>query len=195
VTGSAHTAFPADGFTAAWATVDGDAELVERLERLSLRWENEAWTASSTIERERVECVVRLSPLWQPRQLLLFRDLPEPDLWLGTDGHGHWGEMNGAHRRELDGAIDVTVVRSGESCTAFEHTAPIRRLPIDVGGSFDTRVVEVDVETLAIEPALRTYRRLEATTWEVAQSGAVTVVHVDEFGLALDIEGRARRTA
>jgi hypothetical protein len=195
VTGSVHTAFPADGFTASWVTVDGDAGHDEHVERLALRWENEAWTASSTIERERVECVVRLSPLWQPRQLLLFRDLPEPDLWLGTDGHGHWGEMNGAHRRELDGSIDVTVVRSGESRTAFEHTAPIRRLPVDVGGSFDTRVVEIDVETLAIEPVLRTYRRLDAATWEVAQSGAVTVVRVDEFGLAVDVEGRVRRTA
>ena len=41
------------------------------------------------------------------RQFLLFRDLDEPDLWLATDGTGRWGEMNGAHRPELDGCYDV----------------------------------------------------------------------------------------
>ena len=189
MTATAHTAFPADGFTATWATWDG-----EHTEQLALRWENEAWTASSTVARERFEYIVRLSPLWQARQLLLFRDLDEPDLWLGTDGHGHWGEMNGAHRHDLEGAIDVTVVRDGQPCSAFEHAAPIRRLPIDVGGSFDTRVIEVDVETLGIEPVLRTYRKLATGLWEVAQGGTATEVRVDEFGLPLHVEGRFRRT-
>ena len=30
---------------------------------------------------------------------------------LGTDGRGRWGEVNGAHRPELDGATDVALVR------------------------------------------------------------------------------------
>ncbi len=188
VAAPAHTSFPADGFTACWATWDGDDA-----EQLTLRWENEAWTAASTIVRDRVECIVRLSPLWQVRQLLLFRDLPEPDLWLGTDGHGHWGEINGAHRRELEGAIDVAVVSGGGACGAFEHTIPIRRLPIDVGGSFDTRVLELDVETLAVESELRTYRKLAPGRWEVARAGVVTDVSVDEYGLPIEIAGRFRR--
>ena len=61
------------------------------------------------------------SPLWQVRQFLLFRDMEQPDLWLGTDGHGRWGELNAAHRPELDGALDVTIAGS-----PFVHSIPIR---------------------------------------------------------------------
>ena len=189
---SAHTAFPADGFTAAWATAGGD-EAGE--ERVTLRWENEAWTAATSLTRERVEVVLRLSPLWQVRQVLLFRDLDEPDLWLGTDGHGHWGEINGAHRTELDGAVDVTVATAGRAISAFVHTVPVRRLPVDVGGSFDARAVEIDVETLGLEPVLRTYRRVDLTAWEVSRHDGVVAFDVDEYGLPVDADGHFRRTA
>jgi uncharacterized protein len=190
VTVSAHTAFPADGFVAAWATVGDDHG-----ERVTLRWENEAWTAATSLTRERVELVIRLSPLWMVRQALLFRDLDEPDLWLGTDGHGHWGEINGAHRIELDGSVDVTVAARGNAISAFVHTVPVRRLPVDVGGSFDTRVVEIDVETLGLERVLRTYRRVDAAAWEVSQPDGVVCVTVDEYGLPVDIDGHFRRVA
>lgn len=188
VTVSAHTALPASGFTAVWATLGGEHE-----ERVALRWENEAWTAASSLSRERIELVVRLSPLWQVRQVLLFRDVEQPDLWLGTDGHGHWGEVNGAHRTELDGVSDVAVVLDGEPISAFVHTVPVRRLPVDVGGSFDTRVAEIDVETLGVESVLRTYRRVDDEAWEVAHGGAVTALTVDRYGLPVDVAGRFRR--
>ena len=190
VTVSAHTAFPADGFTAAWATAGGEHE-----ERVTLRWENEAWTAASSLSRERVEVVVRLSPLWHVRQVLLFRDLDEPDLWIGTDGHGHWGEINGAHRTELDGATDVSVADGGRTISAFVHAVPVRRLPVEVGGSFDTRVVEIDVETLGLEAVLRTYRRVDDAIWEVATPDGALTVTVDEYGLPVDVEGAFRRIA
>lgn len=179
------TAFPADGFAATWVTGEDARE-----ERLTLQWENEAWTASVALERERVECVIRLSPLWQVRQALLFRDLDEPDLWLGTDGHGRWGEMNGAHRLELTGAVDVSVTSEGIACSAFVHAIPIRRLPVDIGGSFDARVVEVDVETLSVDQALRTYRRLDVDRWEVTRDGEVTELHVDGYGLPIAVGSR-----
>ena len=109
-----HTAFPADGYTARWQTWDD-----EHIETLTLRWENEGWTASGEVGRERIHYVIRLSPTWQVRQFLLFRDLDEPDLWLATDGHARWGEMNGAHRPELDGCHDIDL-----ACTPFtQHAA------------------------------------------------------------------------
>jgi len=190
VTRSCHDAFPADGFAATWATWDGEHD-----EQVTLRWENEAWTAAGVVGQAQVEYVVRLSPLWQTRQFLLFRDLPEPDLWLGHDGRGHWGEMNGAHRRELDGAVDLAVSNGSRPASAFVHAVPIRRLPVDVGGSFDTRVVEVDVETLGIGSVLRTYRRLDHDAWEVSQDGDVVELNVDRFGLPTDVVGGFRRTA
>lgn len=180
----AHTALPADGFTARWQTWDA-----AHSEVLTLRWENEGWTASGEVERERIHYVIRLSPLWQIRQMLLFRDLEEPDLWLATDGSGHWGEMNGAHRTELDGCRDLHL-----DCTAFTLGLPIRRLPVDVGDSFEIPIVEVDTETLGVTRTTRHYQRISERSWECTLSGTQTLSFAcDEYGLILDHEGRFRR--
>jgi hypothetical protein len=92
------------------------------------------------------------------------------------------------------GSVDVTVAAAGNAVSAFVHTVPVRRLPVDVGGSFDTRVVEVDVETLGLEPVLRTYRRVAGTTWEVSHPDGVVSLTVDEYGLPVDVDGQFRRT-
>jgi len=178
-------AFPADGYSARWQTWDGTHG-----EALELRWENEAWTASGRVGREDVEYVIRLSPLWHVRQFLLFRDLPEPDLWLGTDGHGRWGEMNGVHRPELDGARDIAL-----AVTPFTHTLPIRRLPLDVGDSFSLPVLSIDVETLAVEPLTVSYERVAERTWVVSDAGSKLRFDVDCYGVPLDVAGLFRRAA
>ena len=81
---------------------------------MTITWENEAWTASGVVgapgEHNDVHYVLRISPTWHVRQFLLFRDVDEPDLWLGTDGNGRWGEINGAHRPDLDGCVDLDLV-------------------------------------------------------------------------------------
>lgn len=175
--------FPADGYETRWTTWDG-----EHSERLTVRWENEAWTVTGDVGRERVEYVIRLSPLWQVRQFLLFRDLPDPDLWLGTDGQGRWGEVNGAHRPELDGAHDLAL-----DVTPFTLSLPIRRLPLHVGDSVELPVLAIDVETLAIEPTVVTYHRTSDRTWRIHRGERTIEVTVDEYGLVTDVEGSFRR--
>lgn len=181
----AHTALPADGFTARWQTWDALHEEV-----LTLRWENEGWTATGEVGRERIHYVVRLSPLWQVRQMLLFRDLEEPDLWLATDGAGRWGEMNGAHRTELDGCRDLDL-----GCTPFTMMLPVRRLPVDVGDEFEVPVITVDVETLGIGTEPRAFSRISERGWVYRDSrdGEPRELTVDEYGLLLDDPGRYRR--
>lgn len=180
-----HSAFTADGYAARWQTWDGLDD-----ETLTLRWENEGWTATGEVTRERVHYVVRLSPTWQVRQFLLFRDLDDPDLWLATDGHARWGEMNGAHRVELDGCVDLHL-----DCTPFTATIPIRRLPVDVGDQMDCSVVAVDVETLSVRPVRHRYRRVARRRWERDDlaSGTTAAFDVDEYGLVLDLPSRFRR--
>lgn len=180
---SDHLAFPADGYTARWVTADG-----EHGETLTLTWENEAWTAAGRVEREQIEYVIRLSPLWQVRQFLLFRDLAEPDLWLGTDGAGRWGEINGAHRVDLDGAFDIAV-----ECTPFTHSLPIRRLPIAVGEAAELSVLTIDVETLGVVPTVVAYERTGTRSWRRHRHGTTTDFDVDEHGLPLDIAGEFER--
>jgi uncharacterized protein len=177
--------FSADGFTAGWVGVDDG-----RAEHLSLNWDNEAWTANVHVERERIDYVLRVSPLWQVRQFLLFRDMEQPDLWLGTDGHGRWGEVNGAHRPELDGARDVTIAGS-----PFVHSIPIRRLPLSVGDGVELIVLAVDAETLAVERMTRRYARLATRRWRVDDRTTSTEFDVDDYGIPADIGDDLRRVA
>jgi hypothetical protein len=181
----AHSAFPADGFTARWQTWDTAHEEV-----VTLRWENEGWTATGEVGREKIHYVVRLSPLWQVRQMLLFRDLEEPDLWLATDGSGRWGEMNGAHRTELDGCRDLDL-----GCTPFTMMLPVRRLPVDVGDEFEVPVIGIDVNTLGVARSARSYTRVSERAWLYREGSTATTreITVDEYGLALDDPGRYRR--
>ena len=181
-----YAPFPIDGHVVTWSTWEGDAE-----ETLDVRWENEGWTVSGVVGRERVQYVIRLSATWQMRQFLLFRDLEEPDLWLATDGSARWGEMNGAHRIELDGCYDVALV-----CTPFTTTLPIRRLPLQVGDTAELSVALVDVDTLDVRPARRRYTRVGERRWAVtdlALDAEPSVVDVDEHGLVIDEPGRFRR--
>lgn len=177
------SAFPADGYTARWNRADGEGG-----EELTLRWENEGWTAHGELSGERVTYVMRLSPTWQVRQFLLFRDLADPDLWLGTDGGGRWGEVNGAHRPDLDGCTDVHL-----DVTPFSVTIPIRRLSVEVGDGMALRAARVDIETLGVVPAHLRYRRLAERTWQLATDGSEVAFDVDEYGLPHDLPGRFLR--
>jgi hypothetical protein len=181
--GGHYPAFPADGYSAAWATWDG-----AHAEQLELVWENEAWTATGRVGGHDVQYVIRLSPLWQVRQFLLFRDLAEPDLWLGTDGHGRWGEMNGAHRPELDGAFDIAL-----AVTPFTHTLPIRRLDLSVGKGVELVVLAIDVDTLGVTTVPLTYERHAEHSWVVRERGSEVRFEVDTHGVPTDVPGRFRR--
>jgi uncharacterized protein len=178
-------ALPADGVSITWETWDA-----EHVEHLRLDWENEAWTAVGEVGRERITYVIRLSPTWHVRQLLLFRDLDQPDLWLATDGHARWGEMNGDHRTELDGCTELSL-----ECTPFTLTLPIRRLRLGIGDETEVRSVAVDVDTLAVVPRVHHYRRVGERRWQHRSDDTDETYDVDEHGLALDVDGRFRRAA
>jgi hypothetical protein len=179
------TAFPADGYTVRWQTWDADGD-----ETVTLRWENEGWTAMSDVGREAVSYVLRLSSTWQVRQFLLFRDSPEPDLWLGTDGSGRWGEMNGAHRPDLDGCTDIDL-----HITPFTNTVPIRRLRLDAGDGAEIKTALIDVETLGVIPVQQRYEHLEVGAWRKTHMRSNTSIdfRVDRYGLVNDEPDLFRR--
>lgn len=182
---TALTAFPADGYTARWQTWDGDGD-----ETVTLRWENEGWTAMGEATRERVSYVIRVTATWQVTQFLLFRDQDEPDLWLGTDGAGRWGEVNGAHRPDLDGCSLLDL-----GCTPFTNTLPIRRLALDVGDAADITAAMVDVETLGVVPVHQRYEHLAPQRWRYTNldSTFTTEFSVDDYGLVNDYPAEYRR--
>jgi hypothetical protein len=175
---TAMTAFPSDGYTARWQTWEGDGD-----ETVTLRWENEGWTAIGEVGREAVSYVLRLSALWQIRQFLLFRDADEPDLWLGNDGTGRWGEMNGEHRPELDGCTDIDL-----RITPFTNSLPIRRLQLDEGDAAQIKVAMVDVETLGVVPVTQLYEHLAPGIWRKTDARTETSIdfRIDDYGLVQD---------
>ncbi|HYN34827.1 MAG TPA: putative glycolipid-binding domain-containing protein, partial [Ilumatobacteraceae bacterium] len=151
----------------------------------------EGWTATGEVGREAVTYVLRLSATWQIRQFLLFRDLDEPDLWLGADGTGRWGEMNGAHRPDLGGCTDIHL-----TCTPFTNSLPIRRLGLDIGAAADVSSAMVDVETLELVATRQRYERLALRRFRCTnlESGVSTDLDVDEYGLVHDYPDQFRRT-
>ena len=54
-------------------------------------------------------------------------------------------------------------------------------------------MLEVDVETLGAVPAAVRYDRLASHRWRVSRTDESFEFEVDEYGLALDIDGRFRR--
>ena len=180
-----HQPLPADGLTVRWDPwAGGDGEEVV------LRWDNEAWTVSGHSMAARVQWVLRLSPLWQVRQFLLFRDLEMPDLWLGTDGGGRWGEVNGAHRPDLDGATDIIV-----GCSGFDYAPLLRRTPVDIGQGINAPIIRVDTDTLGLRIVPHTLARTAESSWEITDHEAddTWTLDVDQHGIPTDIVDRHRR--
>lgn len=185
VTGNASLeAFSADGHDVTWTTEDG-----EHAESFTLRWENEAWTATGQVAHENVQYVLRIAPTWHVRQFLLFRDLDEPDLWLAIDAKRRWGEVNGAFRPEFEGCADI-----GLSCTPFAATVPIRRLALPIGESAEVDVIAVDVETLATVSVPTRYERTAELAWRATAlpTDDVREYEVDSRGLVVREPGRFR---
>lgn len=176
---------PSTGAGFSWLHADGTPSSTVRL-----RWENEGWTAELRLERDDATAVIRLSAQWRVQQMLLFRDMEEPDLWLATDGHGRWGEMNGAHRTEFDGCGDVDFVNS-----PFTNSIVTHRLPLHVGHSAEVPVITVDVETLALERAVHLYTRTADNEWTYTSlaSGGDAHAIVDAHGFVVDEDGAFTR--
>ena len=136
--------------------------------------------------------MLRLSPTWRVRQFLLFRDLDEPDLWLATDGHDRWGEVNGAHRPELDGCVDIDAGLLAVPGDAADPPAAAggRRRRRDAGRHDRRR----DARRRRRDAALRARRRA-ALARHRQRPGDATEFDVDEHGLVIDQPGRFRRRA
>ena len=176
---------PPNGLSATWHSTDGLT-----IETLSLSFENESWTVEGFIGGVDVQYVMRLSATWQLQQMLLFRDLDEPDLWLANDGGGKWGEVNGSQIRELGGCQDIDVRGS-----SFTRTMGIRRLAIDLGTVTRVDTAVVNPETLGVTRSTLSYTRVGARSWSIDRDDdhGNHQFDVDEYGLPLDIPGHFQR--
>ena len=178
---------PLEGITAMWHGVTKG-----HTETLTLHFENESWTVDSQISGLGIQYVLRFTATWQLQQMLLFRDLDEPDLWLANDGRGRWGEVNGAQIRDIGGCTDLDVRGS-----SFSRVMAIRKLAIDIGSSSFVDSVVVNPETLGVTRSRLTYTRLAPQLWKVERDDDHDdhEVEVDIYGLPLDIPGHFTRVS
>ncbi len=180
--------------TARFAAWDGST-----VEDVVVRADGDGLTAEGRVVRapdgaHHVHWVLRLDEAWHVRQLLLFRDLDEPDLWLGHDGGGGWGEINGAHRPELDGCTALEL-----ACTPLTTTLVVKHLAgLEVGTTGVVQVVAVDPATLGVVATTQRWTRLDKCRWrldgDTATGGGHEVVF-DHDDLAVEAVGRFRRLA
>ncbi len=183
-----YQSLSASGHNASWLALGSGQN--HATSAVTLRWENEAWTAEGTLGADNAQFVLRLSAGWVIQQCLLFRDLEDPDLWLGTDSHGRWGEVNGAHRTELDGCTDLDFMN-----TPFTNCIPIRRLPLLIGDSATLTVAFIDIETLGITKQKHQYTKLTQHSWRYISSASNSEVEVkvDQFGFVMDEPNNFKR--
>jgi hypothetical protein len=168
-----------------WHGVEG-----ESVEQFSIRWENSGYVAEGMVTGVDVHYVVRLGPDFRTRQVMVFRDLDDPDLWLATDGNGRWGEVNGSVRHELHGCYDIDL-----GCTPFTNTIPILTLGLEVGESATRDFAWIDVDTLAVEVSTQTYTRVSERQWrfEAPAWDYAAEIEVDIDGFVVDYPGLYRR--
>lgn len=173
-----YLALPASGHKASWTLADST-----HLSHVDLLWENEGWTANGVLGSENAHYVIRMSAMWVVQQFLLFRDMDEPDLWLGRDRSGRWGEVNGAHRPDLDGCSDIEL-----RMNPFTPSITMKRLPLLEQHAASITVATVNVETLEVLPRQRTYSRLESNRWRYTSAYHEREVEstLDEYGLIVD---------
>jgi len=169
--------FPQSTLHVGWNAADGGEC------QLEVRFENEGWTAQGTLGTDRAQFVMRLSATLVVQQFMLFRDMDEPDLWLGRDRSGRWGEINGAHRPDLDGCSDIEL-----RMNPFTTSAIMKRLPLLDSHAASLNVAAINVETLEVSPRQRSFTRLSARRWRYVSPfhEAEVESELDEFGLVVD---------
>ena len=169
-----------------WESIDGQSH-----ETATIRFENGGYVAEGRVEGHGIFYVIRLDQDWRVNQFLLFRDMDEPDLWLGSDGDGTWGEINGVVRGELAKCTDIDL-----AVTPLTNSLHLRRLgDIEIGDERLLTVAVVDTESLELHRSVQRYTRLADRWWRHEGVGSGTSVEfgVDADGFVIDYPGLFRR--
>ena len=125
--------------------------------------------------RYRVEC----DQDWCTRAVWLELDTPPQvrELNIEVNAARQW-IVNGAHRRELDGLIDVDIQASPST-----NTLPIRRLHMEAGRSYAVNAAWIQVPSLDIAPIPQEYTRLDARRLRFRSGDFKSELEVDEHGV------------
>lgn len=115
---------------------------------------------------------------WRTRRVEMERSGPEDDARVVLDvDDGRW-RVDGQHRADLAGCLDVDLEFSPAT-----NTLPIRRLDLPVGTGADIEVAWVRFPSLRVERAAQRYTRLGPDRYEFRTGDFVAELFLDEHGL------------
>lgn len=171
--------------TGSWLGGDGEIR-----DEVTVAFENAGYTVEGRLHGPDVSYVVRYDAEWSIRQFLLFRDMEEPDLWLGIDKFGGWGEMNGAVRPDLAGCTDIMLTSiATKEASGFLRSPALRRLIATGRMSGTARRAYVNVDTLEVTVTVVEIDRLPSGAWLDDQ----VELELDANGLVGNVSGSFTR--
>jgi hypothetical protein len=135
-----------------------------------------------------IHYAIEVSGDWLVRRATVY-DHAGTHLEIRGDGRGSW-VVNGAHRPQLDGCLDLDLEAS-----VATNTIPVHRLALAMGNQGDSAAVYIRTIGLAVERLDQTYRRLPDTdgaisfAYESPRFGYHDVLRFGADGLADDYPG------
>jgi len=144
-----------------------------------------AWTVRYDMELDR-------DWLTRSTEVTVWTRVGQTSVHLETDGAGRWS-VDGVHRPELDGCLDVDLESS-----ALTNTIPVHRLALPVGREHSASAAYVRAVDLGVERLEQHYTRLPDEPgfrfdYEAPQFGFRCVLLYDSAGLVVDYPGIATR--
>lgn len=167
-----------------------------QLERRGRSFHAEGWeVVGDDGEASVVHFKLRTDAAWRTRSFVVESTDPTGTrrARLTANGAGSW-LLDGQHRPELDGCLDVDL-----AAAPFTNTLPIRRLGLEEGQHAEIRAAWVDVPSLVPHVSQQRYTRLETAgalaryEYRSLPSGRRYLLSVDAEGIVVDYEGLATR--
>jgi uncharacterized protein len=123
----------------------------------------------------RVEC----DEAWRTRSVRVELDTPPrtQELRITVNDAQQWF-VNGEHRKDLDGLIDVDI-----QVTPSTNTLPIRRLQVEAGKTYEVTSAWVQIPSLLITPLPQQYACVDAAHLHYRSGTFTAGLEVDEHGL------------
>ncbi len=144
-----------------------------------------------------VQYQVSCNHLWQTRtvQITVHAGIDEQSLHLIIDERQRWWLQNKGEQQELTrlrGCIDIDL-----GITPATNTLPIRRKPLPLGHTVESKAAWVRFPNLDIEVLLQRYTRLTEShyQYESGNGDFTTEIEVDEMGMVIHYPDSWQRLA
>jgi hypothetical protein len=163
-----------------------DSDLLDSSEQFTLHLHQEGYRfAGNTLIRHEgirveIDYVVEARSDWSTRSARVSIPAMATLFEVEVSPRGRW-VIDGAHRPDLDGALDIDL-----GWTPATNTLPIRRLPFKRGITVATRVGWLKWSELVFMKAEQSYTKHADRRWTYASGNFSADLVVDQLGVVID---------